>query len=103
MALAHFYKAIITLRWRPDDRLTEGVLRFRVDVFLPHLVYSSVGQAALFSVDSCRGKLDRVWNGVGVIVRKSSHDHGYTGRMIENKSPRPQRDRLVQYVDTWNV
>ena len=46
-----FYEAIPTLHWRPDDRLTEGVLRFRVLLFPPHLVYPSVGRAALFQVD----------------------------------------------------
>ena len=45
--------AIPTLHWRPDDRLTEGVPRFRV-YSLPHLVYPSVGRVALFSVDLSR-------------------------------------------------
>ena len=48
-----FYETIKTLYWRPDNRLTEGVLRFRVYCF-PHYVYPSVGRVALFSVDSCR-------------------------------------------------
>ena len=43
--------AIPTLHWRPDDRLTEGVPRFRVLCLLSHLVYPSVGRVALFLVD----------------------------------------------------
>ena len=49
-------ESIPTLHWRSDDRLTEGVLRFRV-YCLPHLVYPSLGRVALFQVDSCRGKV----------------------------------------------
>ena len=56
-----FYEAIPTLHWYPDDRLSEGVLRFRALYFLPHLVYPSVGRAALFSVDSCREKTWPCW------------------------------------------
>ena len=59
-----FYEAITTLHWCPDDRLSEGVLRFRALYFLAHLVYLSIGQAALFSVDSCQEKLNCVGNGV---------------------------------------
>ena len=33
-----FEESIPTLHWRPDDRLTEEVLRFRVIDCLPHLV-----------------------------------------------------------------
>ena len=46
--------AIPTLHWRPGDRLTEKVLQFRVDVFLPHLVYPSVGRVSFFLVDLSR-------------------------------------------------
>ena len=34
-----FDEAMPTLHWRPEERLTEGVLLYRVDIFLPHLVY----------------------------------------------------------------
>ena len=37
----------LTLHWRPEDRPTEGVLRFRALCFLAHLVYPSVGWVAL--------------------------------------------------------
>ena len=41
---------ITTLHWRPDDRLSDGILRYRVLIFfLVHLVYPSVGRVALFS------------------------------------------------------
>ena len=43
--------AIPTLHWRPDDRLTEGVIQFSVDVILRQFVYPSVGRVALFSVN----------------------------------------------------
>ena len=46
----------LTLHWRPNDRLTKGVPRFRVQSLL-HLVYPSVGQVALFLVD-----LGRCWS-----------------------------------------
>ena len=41
---------LLTLHWRLDDRLTEGLLQFRVPS-LPHLVYPSAKRVALFLVD----------------------------------------------------
>ena len=52
----YFEESILTVYWRPDDRLTEEVLRFRILDSLPHLVYTSVGRVALFQVNSCQRK-----------------------------------------------
>ena len=53
---------IDTLHWSPDNRLSEGVLCFRAN-FPYHLVYSSVGRVALFSVDSSRCWTWPCWGG----------------------------------------
>ena len=81
--------AIPTLYWRPDEWLTEGAFRFRVDVFLPHPVYPSVGRVAFFLVDACRGKNRQCWGwiGDGLIVRKSSQGHGCNGRVLDISHP----------------
>ena len=47
----HKILLIPTLHWRPDDRLTEGVPRFRALRLLAHLVYPWVGRVALFLMD----------------------------------------------------
>ena len=66
-----------TLHWCPDDRLSEGVLRFCV-YDLPHLVYPSEGRAALFSVDLGGSMLNLTLFeiGWGLIARESSRNQG---------------------------
>ena len=48
-----FEESIPTLHWRPDDLLTEEVLRCRAVIFT-HLVYLSVRWVAPFKVESSR-------------------------------------------------
>ena len=71
-------------RCNPDSPLAPTrpnngkVLQFRVDVFLPHLVYPSVGRDALFLVDLSRC---RSWLclRLGSIARKTSRDRSFLG------------------------
>ena len=54
-----FEESVPALPWRPDDRLTEGVLRFRAVTF-DHLVYPSVRRVAPIGGLELNADLDRV-------------------------------------------
>ena len=68
-----------------QTRTVERVPRLRTR-FLPHIMYLYVAWAALFQVESCRGYLN-VLQGVGGVLWKSSHGHGYTYSVLDMSQP----------------
>ena len=82
-----FYEAIPTLHWCPDDRLSEGGTPFPCLVF-PSSPCVLVGRAGCTLLGGLVSKENWTVLRMGfVIVPKSSHDHGYTGRLVHVSHP----------------
>ena len=98
-----FYETIPTIHWCPDDRLLEEGTQFSCLVFSLStcLPVKRAGCTLLGGLVS-REKLTVLGMGL-VIVRKSSHDHGYTGRLLDVSHPDLNEIALstMWMLDTW--